>query len=146
MIAGKGGRVDPDARTVGQDELSLDGCAIEFRVNAEDPARSFLPSPGEITTFELPEGPGVRVDTAAFAGYHVPPFYDSLIAKLIVWGRDREEAFSRGRQALGEFRIEGVKTTIPFHLELLADEDVLAGDYHVEFLERRLAGSGKIRA
>jgi acetyl-CoA carboxylase biotin carboxylase subunit len=130
----------------GQDDLSLHGCAFEMRVNAEDPERSFLPSPGEITALELPGGPGVRVDTAAYAGYHVPPFYDSLIAKLVVWGRDREEALARAERALCEFRIEGVKTTIPFHLELLSDEAVRAGDYHVEFLERRLGASGKMPA
>jgi acetyl-CoA carboxylase biotin carboxylase subunit len=127
-----------------QDELLLRGAAIEMRINAEDPERSFLPSPGEITALDLPGGPGVRVDTAAYAGYQVPPFYDSLIAKLIVWGRDREEAISRARRALAEFRIDGVKTTIPFHLELLENDAVLAGDYHVEFLERSLMGSGKI--
>jgi acetyl-CoA carboxylase biotin carboxylase subunit len=127
-----------------QDELLLRGAAIEMRINAEDPERSFLPSPGEITALDLPGGPGVRVDTAAYAGYQVPPFYDSLIAKLIVWGRDRDEAISRARRALAEFRIDGVKTTIPFHLELLENDAVLAGDYHVEFLERSLMGSGKI--
>jgi acetyl-CoA carboxylase biotin carboxylase subunit len=130
--------------SVGQDELLLRGAAIEMRVNAEDPENSFLPSPGEITALDLPGGPGVRVDTAAYAGYRVPPFYDSLIAKLIVWGRDRDEAILRARRALGEFRIDGVKTTIPFHLELLENDAVLAGDYHVEFLERSLMGSGKI--
>jgi acetyl-CoA carboxylase biotin carboxylase subunit len=130
--------------SVRQDELLLRGAAIEMRINAEDPERSFLPSPGEITALDLPGGPGVRVDTAAYAGYQVPPFYDSLIAKLIVWGGDREEAISRARRALGEFRIDGVKTTIPFHLELLENDAVLAGDYHVEFLERSLMGSGKI--
>jgi acetyl-CoA carboxylase biotin carboxylase subunit len=130
--------------SVGQDELLLRGAAIEMRVNAEDPENSFLPSPGEITALDLPGGPGVRVDTAAYAGYRVPPFYDSLIAKLIVWGRDRDEAILRARRALGEFRIDGVKTTIPFHLELLENDAVLAGDYHVEFLERSLMESGKI--
>ena len=129
-----------DPLSASQDDLALRGHAVELRVNAEDPERSFLPSPGEITALELPGGPGVRVDTAVYAGYHVPPFYDSLIAKLIVWGRDRAEAFARARRALGEFRIDGVKTTIPFHLELLGDESVIAGDYHVEFLERRLSG------
>ncbi|HZR93956.1 MAG TPA: acetyl-CoA carboxylase biotin carboxylase subunit [Gaiellaceae bacterium] len=129
-----------------QEELELEGTAFELRINAEDPERNFLPSPGEITALELPGGPGVRVDTAAFAGYHVPPFYDSLLAKLVCAGRDREEALARAERALGEFRIEGVKTTIPFHLELLADEAVRAGDYHVEFLERRAAGSGRMPA
>jgi acetyl-CoA carboxylase, biotin carboxylase subunit len=126
--------------SVRQEEVALAGWSLEFRVNAEDPERSFLPSPGEIVALEVPGGPGVRVDTAAYTGYHVPPFYDSLLAKLIVWGRDREEAVARGRRALREFRIDGVKTTIRFHLELLEDEAFLAGDYHVEFLERRLAG------
>jgi acetyl-CoA carboxylase, biotin carboxylase subunit len=123
-----------------QEDVVFEGWSIEFRINAEDPQRSFLPSPGEIAALEVPGGPGVRVDTAAYAGYHVPPFYDSLLAKLIVWGRDRDEAVARGRRALREFRIDGVKTTIPFHLELLEKEAFLAGDYHVEFLERRLDG------
>jgi acetyl-CoA carboxylase biotin carboxylase subunit len=130
--------------SVRQDELRLDGAAIEVRINAEDPERSFMPSPGEITVLELPAGPGVRVDTAAYAGYHVPPFYDSLVAKLICWGRDRAEALARTRRALEEFRVEGIKTTIPFHLELLADPAVQAGDYHVEFLEQRAVASGRI--
>src|SRR5262249_31993790 len=127
-----------------QSDVALTGAAVEVRINAEDPERSFLPSPGQITSLELPGGPGVRVDTAAYAGYHVPPFYDSLIAKLVCWGRDRAEALARMRRALGEFRVEGIHTTIPFHLELLADEAVQAGDYHVEFLERRHAGSGRM--
>jgi acetyl-CoA carboxylase, biotin carboxylase subunit len=126
--------------SVGQEEVALEGWSLEFRINAEDPERSFLPSPGQIVTLELPGGPGVRVDTAAYAGYHVPPYYDSLLAKLIVWGRDRDEAVARGRRALREFRIDGVKTTIPFHLDLLEDDAFLSGDYHVEFLERRLDG------
>ena len=123
--------------SVRQENLELDGAAIEVRINAEDPTRSFLPSPGEITSLELPGGPGVRIDSAAYAGYHVPPFYDSLVAKLICWGRDRAEAIARTRRALDEFVVEGIKTTIPFHLELLADPAVQAGDYHVEFLEQR---------
>jgi acetyl-CoA carboxylase, biotin carboxylase subunit len=115
-----------------QADVDPRGCAIEFRVNAEDPDANFMPSPGEITAFDVPGGPGVRVDTAAYAGYRVPPFYDSLIAKLIVWGRDRDEAIDRGRSALSEFRIEGVKTTIPFHLRVLEQPSFLAGDYHTD--------------
>jgi acetyl-CoA carboxylase, biotin carboxylase subunit len=130
--------------SVAQHEVELDGAAIEVRINAEDPERSFMPSPGEITALALPGGPGVRVDTAAFAGYHVPPFYDSLVAKLICWGRNREEAIARTRRALEEFVVEGIRTTIPFHLELLADPSFLAGEYHVEFLEQRAAASGTI--
>jgi acetyl-CoA carboxylase biotin carboxylase subunit len=132
--------------SVRQEELALNGCAIEVRINAEDPARAFMPSPGEITALELPGGPGVRVDTAAYAGSRVPPFYDSLIAKLICWGRDREEALARTRRALQEFRIDGIHTTIPFHIDLLADEAVQAGEYYVEFLERRAAASEKMPA
>ncbi len=121
-----------------QDEVAVRGAAIEFRINAEDPERRFLPSPGEITALELPGGPGVRVDTAVFAGYRIPPFYDSLIAKLIVWDRTREEAMARGERALSELRIEGVKTTVPLHLGLLSDGLFRAGDYHVDFLESKL--------
>ena len=130
--------------SVRQDEVAVTGAAIEVRINAEDPERDFLPSPGEITALELPGGPGVRVDTAAYAGYHVPPFYDSLVAKLICAGRDRAEAIARTRRALEEFVVGGIRTTIPFHLELLADPAVEAGDYHVEFLERRAEKSGRI--
>jgi acetyl-CoA carboxylase biotin carboxylase subunit len=129
---------------VPQDEGAVTGAAIEVRINAEDPERDFLPSPGEITALELPGGPGVRVDTAAYAGYHVPPFYDSLVAKLICSGRDRAEAIARTRRALEEFVVGGIRTTIPFHLELLADPAVEAGEYHVEFLERRAEESGRI--
>ena len=100
-----------------------------------------MPSPGTITTLDLPGGPGVRVDTAMYAGYTIPPFYDSLVAKLIVWGRDRDEALARGRRALGEFRVEGVTTTIPFHFALLDDPAVQTGDYHVDYLEQKLAGA-----
>jgi acetyl-CoA carboxylase biotin carboxylase subunit len=130
--------------SVAQHEVELEGVAIEVRINAEDPERSFMPSPGEITGLSLPGGPGVRVDTAAFAGYHVPPFYDSLVAKLICWGSGRDEALARTQRALEEFVVEWIHTTIPFHLELLADPSVRAGDYHVEFLERRTAASGRI--
>jgi acetyl-CoA carboxylase biotin carboxylase subunit len=114
------------------------GHAIEFRINAEDPM-TFVPSPGTITAFHAPGGPGVRVDTAAYAGWKVPPYYDSLIAKLIVHGRDREEAMARGRTALELFVVEGVKTTIPLHLKLLDEPDVRAGNVSTKWLERWLA-------
>src|SRR5215211_1204330 len=110
------------------------GAAIEFRINAEDPDSDFRPFPGRIAELELPGGPGVRVDTAIYEGYEIPPFYDSLLAKLIVWGRDRNEAIARGRRALQKFRIGGIKTTIPFHLRMLDDEAFQAGDYHTEYL------------
>jgi acetyl-CoA carboxylase biotin carboxylase subunit len=124
-----------------QEELVQRGAAIEVRVNAEDPAMGFMPSPGEITAFRPPEGPGIRVDTAAFAGYTVPPFYDSLIAKLIVWADGRRAAIALAESALESFEVQGIATTIPFSLELLADEAVRAGAYDVGLVERRLAES-----
>jgi len=117
------------------------GHAIEFRINAEDPV-TFAPSPGTISTFHLPGGPGVRVDTAAYSGWKIPPFYDSLIAKLIVHGRDREEALARGKRALELFIVEGVKTTIPLHLRLLDDPDVRHGRFSTKWLERWLQKNG----
>ena len=99
--------------------FSPNGAAIEFRINAEDPDNDFRPSPGTITRFDLPGGPGVRVETYLEQGAKISPFYDSLVAKLIVWGSNREEALARGRRALSEFKIEGIKTTIPFHLRVL---------------------------
>jgi acetyl-CoA carboxylase, biotin carboxylase subunit len=116
------------------------GHAIEFRINAEDPV-TFAPCPGTITTLNLPGGPGVRVDTAAYTGWRIPPYYDSLIAKLIVHGRDREEAMMRGRRALELFIVEGVKTTIPLHLRLLDDPEVQEGKVSTKWLERWLAKS-----
>ena len=122
--------------SVTQEEIQPRGWAIELRINAEDPDRAFMPSPGVVEAIELPGGPGVRVDTAVYPGYTVPPYYDSLIAKLIVWGRDRDEALARARRALGELRLEGITTTVPFHLRLLADERVVAGDYDIELVDR----------
>ncbi len=116
-------------------DMAPRGHAIEFRVNAEDPV-TFAPSPGRITTFHPPGGLGVRLDTAAYQGYLVPPHYDSLIAKLIVWGRDRDEAISRGRRALDFFVSEGVKTSIPLHRRILDDPDFVAGRLSTRFMER----------
>ncbi len=121
-----------------QGEIELRGHAIEFRINAEDPERGFFPSPGVVEALELPGGPGVRVDHALYAGYEVPPYYDSLIVKLIVWGADREEALARGRRALEELVIEGIKTTAPFHRRLLEEPAVIAADYHVQLLDGRV--------
>ena len=117
-----------------QGEVSQQGAAIEFRVTAENPEADFQPSPGEIEGLELPGGPGVRVDTAIYDGYTIPPFYDSLVAKLIVWGRDREEAIARGRRALEEFEIGGIDTTIPFHRRILDDDGFRRGQYHTDYL------------
>jgi acetyl-CoA carboxylase biotin carboxylase subunit len=115
------------------------GHAIECRVNAEDPARNFAPSPGTVTIFHPPGGPGVRIDTHAYAGYRVPPNYDSLLAKLIVHGATREEAIARAIFALETFVIEGVQTTIPFLLELLQAPEFIAGDVDTKYVERRMA-------
>ena len=112
------------------------GHAIECRINAEDPDRNFAPSPGTIQTFHPPGGPGVRLDTHVYAGYRVPPFYDSLLAKLIVHGSTREEALARMRIALASFVVEGVHTTIPFLLRVLDHPDFIAGDVDTKFLER----------
>jgi len=118
-----------------QAEVRLAGHAIEFRINAEDPF-TFQPSPGRITAFHPPGGNGVRLDTAAYSGYVIPPYYDSLIAKLIVWGRTRREAIERGRRALDLFVIEGIKTTIPMHRRILDDADFVSGKLSTRFMER----------
>ncbi|NJD10442.1 MAG: acetyl-CoA carboxylase biotin carboxylase subunit, partial [Gemmatimonadetes bacterium] len=118
--------------------LRLYGHAIECRINAEDPARRFAPSPGQISIYHPPGGPGVRIDSHAYAGYIVPPFYDSLLGKLIVHGKTREEAIIRMRIALESFILEGVHTTIPFLLELLHDPDVVAGRLDTKLVERRM--------
>ena len=114
----------------------LRGHAIECRINAEDPEHDFRPSPGMITAFHVPGGPGVRVDTHVYAQYVIPPFYDSLIAKLIVSGRDRAEAIGRMERALEEFIIEGIKTTIPFHQKVMQHPDFRSGDFDTKFVER----------
>jgi acetyl-CoA carboxylase, biotin carboxylase subunit len=116
------------------------GHAIECRINAEDPARNFAPSPGVIRFFHPAGGPGVRVDSHAYAGYMVPPFYDSLIGKLIVHGATREEAIARMRLALESFIVEGIHTTIPFVLEILQTPEFIAGDVDTKFVERYMAG------
>jgi len=117
-----------------QDQITFHGHAIECRVNAEDPIK-FTPSPGTITTFIPPGGPWTRVDTACYAGAKVPPYYDSLIAKVIVLGKDRREAIIKMRRALGEFVVEGVKTTIPLHQRILRSAEFQAGDVYTNFLE-----------
>ncbi len=120
---------------VTQEEVRLAGHSLECRINAEDPDR-FLPSPGKVTNLRLPGGPGVRVDSHAYVGYIVPPYYDSLLAKLIVHGRDRDEAIARMQRALDEMLIQGVQTTIPFHQKVLRHPDFLAGKTSTRFLER----------
>jgi len=126
------------ALSVKQEDLEFRGHAIECRINAEDPA-SFAPSPGLVTGYHAPGGMHVRVDSGLYAGYRVPPYYDSMIAKLIVYGRDREGAIRRLKRALEEFVITGVKTTIPLHQKLLDDPEFLKGDYTIKWLEEWLA-------
>jgi len=121
-----------------QDNVHLAGHAIECRINAEDPACDFTPSPGQVRGLRLPGGPGIRIDSHLFEGYRIPPYYDSLIAKVIAWGRDRNEAIARMRRALSEMRVEGVHTTIPFHIRLLDDARFRAGDVHTRFVEDEL--------
>jgi acetyl-CoA carboxylase biotin carboxylase subunit len=121
-------------------DMAPRGHAIEFRINAEDPV-TFAPSPGRIASFHAPGGLGVRVDTAAYQGYVIPPHYDSLIAKLIVWGRNRTEAIHRGRRALDFFVIEGIKTTIPLHRRILDDPDFIDGRLSTHFMERFAASA-----
>ena len=120
-----------------QEQLIFVGHAIECRVNAEDPV-TFTPSPGRITTLNLPSGAGVRVDTAIYDGYFVPPYYDSLIAKVVVHSRTRERAIARMRRALESMVVEGVKTTIPLHLKILNDPDFIAGNFSTRFMDRFL--------
>ena len=124
-----------------QDQVEFRGWAMECRINAEDPGNRFLPSPGTITLWEPPGGPGVRLDAGFRAGTTVQPFYDSLVGKLIVWGRDRQEAIARMRRALDEFRIEGIRTTIPLYREILQRDDFRQGRFHTRWLEEEvLAG------
>ncbi len=117
---------------------SSSGCAFEFRINAEDCQKNFAPSPGMITNYYPAGGPGVRVDTFIHTNYAISPFYDSLIAKLIVWGNDREEAIARSYRALEEFTVEGIKTTIPFYLKILRNDKFIQGNIHTHFIEEEL--------
>jgi acetyl-CoA carboxylase, biotin carboxylase subunit len=121
-----------------QDEVTFTGHAVECRINAEDP-RTFMPSPGTVTWYHPPGGLYVRVDSGLYHGYKVPPYYDSMIAKLIVYGQTREGCLMRLRRALGEFVIEGMKTTIPLHQKLLEDPDFQNGNYTIKWLEEWLA-------
>ncbi|MEB1806544.1 MAG: acetyl-CoA carboxylase biotin carboxylase subunit [Bacillaceae bacterium] len=122
--------------SVTQEEVTLNGWSIECRINAENPSKNFMPSPGKITKYLPPGGLGVRVDSAAYPGYTISPFYDSMIAKVITYGATREEAIARMKRALAEFEIEGIDTTIPFHLKLLSHEKFISGEFNTKFLEQ----------
>ncbi len=119
-----------------QEDIKLSGHAIECRINAENPAMNFMPSPGVIDSLFIPGGPGVRVDTAVYQGYEITPYYDSMIAKLIVHGKDREEAIAKMKWALAEFIVDGVSTNIDFHLKLIRTEAFEKGDYDNGYLNR----------
>lgn len=121
-----------------QKDIRISGCAIEARINAEDPDKNFRPSVGSIDGFHIPGGPGIRVDTHLYSGYSIPQYYDSLVAKLIAYGTTRTEAIGRLRRALTEFVIEGIKTTIPFHLKLLEHRQFLDGKIHTGFVDEML--------
>ncbi len=124
-----------------QEDLKVLAHAIEFRINAEDPARNFMPCPGTIKNMNLPGGFGVRVDTHLYNGYKVPPTYDSLLAKLIVWGATRDEAIARGKRALSELVIEGIPTTVPFHRAVLENEAFRRGEVYTDFIETQMNDS-----
>jgi len=122
-----------------QDQVRVNGHSIEVRINAEDPAKGFLPNPGTVTALSIPGGDGVRFDSMLYAGYTVPPFYDSLLGKLIVHDEDRPSAMQRLDRALADLNIEGLATTKVLHQALLRDGDVKAGRFHTAWLEPWLA-------
>ena len=122
----------------GQEDIEFDGAAIECRINAEDPDKDFRPSPGKITDYVIPGGFGTRVDSAAYQGYLIPPYYDSMVAKLIAWGNDREEARKRMLRSLEEFKIGGIKTTIPFHREVLSHDVFISGNFDTGFIPKHI--------
>ncbi len=121
--------------------IKINGHVIECRINAEDPERDFIPSSGKVLEFILPGGPGVRVDTHVYSGYTIPTFYDSLVAKLLAKGNNREEAIVRMKRALDEFIISGIKTTVPFHRRVMSDEFFQQGEIYTNFVQKRILGS-----
>jgi acetyl-CoA carboxylase biotin carboxylase subunit len=138
---------------IAQKDVRRQGHAIEVRINAEDPARNFMPSPGTVSELRVPGGNGVRFDTLLYAGYTIPPFYDSLLGKLIVWDETREAAIARLKRALQELEIVGVRTTNGLHQALAADPEVIAAKFDTRWLERwlevnasRLAEAGGVEA
>ena len=132
LIIAAGGRLE-----LSQDEIQQNGWSIECRINAEDPDNSFTPNAGLIKQIIFPGGPGVRVDTHLYSNYEIPPFYDSLVGKLVVWAEDRNMAIKRMRRALSEFYIEGPKSTIPFHQKVMQDEDFIKGNINTHFIKNK---------
>jgi acetyl-CoA carboxylase biotin carboxylase subunit len=124
-----------------QSDVRMAGHAIEVRINAEDPAKGFMPAPGTVTSLRVPGGPGTRFDTMLYQGYQVPPFYDSLLGKLIVWDETREAAIARMARALAELEVGGLATTKPLHQLLAMDEYVLKAQFHTRWLEPWLEAS-----
>jgi acetyl-CoA carboxylase biotin carboxylase subunit len=127
--------------SISQSDVTIKGHAIECRINAEDPFNDFRPSPGRIEMYYPPGGPGIRLDSHAYAGYTIPPYYDSMIGKLIAVGKDRTDALNKMTRALSEFMVTGIKTTIPFELAILQDPDFRRGNYTTNFVERFLGGA-----
>ena len=129
--------------SIGQQDVKLSGNAIEVRINAEDPNKAFKPDPGKVTVFEPPDLDSVRIDTHVKPGYTIPPFYDSLICKLIGCNKTRAQAIETVKEALKGFKIEGVKTTIPIHIEILSTDAFLTGTYSTHFIPEFLAQKGR---
>ncbi len=121
-----------------QEDIKINGCAMECRINAEDAENDFRPSPGTVGQYLLPGGPGVRVDSSIYSNYTIPPYYDSMVAKLIVWAPERQELISRMKRALHEFKIENIATTIPFHLKVLDNAFFKRGEVYTNFIQRRM--------
>lgn len=122
-----------------QNDISFRGCAIQFRINAEDPKRNFAPSPGRVSAYHSPGGIGVRMDSAIYKDYTIPPYYDSLVSKLCVWALDWERAVARAKRALDEFIIRGIPTNLQLHREIIRDEDFIRGDFDTSFLDKKLS-------
>lgn len=141
LIIAAGGKLEIAQYPI-QYEVRQNGSSIECRINAEDPENNFAPTPGVITKLIIPQEIGVRVDTYLYSGYEIPPFYDSLIAKVIVWGEDRFQAIKRMQRALSKFKVEGIKTTIPFHKKVMENEDFIKGNINTHFLEKYLKETG----
>jgi acetyl-CoA carboxylase biotin carboxylase subunit len=121
--------------SLSQSDVTMRGHAIEVRINAEDPAKNFMPAPGTVTSLRVPGGPGTRFDTMLYQGYQVPPFYDSLLGKLIVWDKTRDAAIARMSRALAELEVGGLRTTKPLHELLAADASVARAEFHTRWLE-----------